>query len=302
MDVQNYGGVIDALVAAIANAGDHPNEVQRIVLTPAEMQELQDSKAFCTTVSKYYGQSDTLIIDNIVTDLDGKYLSLYLGGILVVRHPVDPDFVAALTYPAGSVMATAETNFNMERYGKKWMLIGAGHQADDFTISENINIELGLAIRKAHDQVNYGSGGTYEIELQENENWTFAVTVGSNHTSVKNVCDMYNVTLELDTDPSGDKDPLKLTLMYDEMRKGYQWLSKVGTPLIKLTTGRAAGDVSQSVSSYSLDYIRQHLVGTEFNDAGSPLGMFVLTLTAVPKWKAGATVVTEVMADIKRAV
>lgn len=297
MDVQNYGGVVDQLVAAIADAGDHPNEVRRIVLTPAEMQELQDSKAFCTTVSKYYGQSDTLIIDNIVTDREGRYLSLYLGGILVVRHPSVPDFVAALTYPAGT--PATETVFNVEIGGKKYMLAGIGNPVDDFTISKNANIELGLAIRKRNNATNFNAGGTYEIALEPTDLWTFAVTVGSLNADVKNVCELYNVVLELDTDPSGATDTVKWVLIFDDKRNRYIWSNAAsGHVVIADATMSEDKTAVQMIQRYDFPALKPYLKADEYNEAGSPVGVYVLTLRATPKWKAGTEVVAEVIADI----
>lgn len=298
MEVQNYGGIIDTVVAAITAAGEHPTNVQRIVLTPAEMQEFQDSKAFTKTVTKYYGDSSTLIIDDIITGRDGRYISFYLGGILVTRHPGEPEFVTDLTYPAGSVPANIEPSFFMERYGKKWMLIGAGHQIDDFTISKNANVELGIAIRKEGDQTNYGAAGTYEIALKPSEKWTFALTIGSLNADLKNVCDMYTVELHIDTDPMGDASPLVLTLTYDEFHKAYSFASPSGQLAIKRSTMIADGSAFQTIQRYDMDFIRQHIRNAYVNEAGSPFGAYVITLKAIPKWKAGATVSTEVMADI----
>lgn len=301
MDVQTYGGVVDQLVAAIAAAGEHPNEVRRIVLSPAEMQEVQDSKAFTTTVSKYYGDSSTLIIDQITTDREGRYISFYLGGVLVVRHPSVPDFVAALTYPAGT--PASETVFTVESGGKKYMLSGIGNPVDDFTISKNANIELGLAIRKRNDPTNYGSAGTYDIALKPNELWTFAVTVGSLNATVKNVCELYNVELELDVDPSGDSSPVKLALSFDLKRQRYVWSNAASGHVVVADAAMSEDKTAvQMIQRYDFGYIKPYIQGAEYNEAGSPLGAYVLTLTATPKWKTGTAVFAEVMADITEFV
>jgi hypothetical protein len=301
MDVQNYGGVVDQLVAAIAAAGDHPNEVRRIVLTPAEMQELQDSGAFTTTVSKYYGQSDTLIIDNIVTDREGRYLSLYLGGILVVRHPSVPDFVAALTYPAGT--PATETVFAIESGGKKYMLSGVGNPVDDFTLTKNANIEMGIAIRKRNDATNYGAGGTYDIALKPTELWTFAVTVGSLNADVKNVCELYNVELLLDVDPTGATDPIRWALIFDDKRQRYIWSNAVSGHVVIADAAMSADKTAvQMIQRYDFGFIKPYIQNAEYNEAGSPFGTFVLALKATPKWKAGTELEVEVMADVTEYV
>lgn len=303
MDVQTYGGAVDELVAKIAAAGDHPNEVRRIVLSPDEMKEVQDSKAFTETVSKYYGDSSTLIIDKITTDKDGYYTSFYLGGILVVRHPGNPAFVEALTYPVGSPQVEAETSFVVVGpNGKNTMLVGKGNPANDLTVSKNENIELGLAIRKRSSKLNFGNAGTYEIALKQTEFWTFVVTVGSLHAEIKNICDLYNVTLQLDTDPSGESTgSVTWTLTYSEERGNYVWVNSMGLPVITDSATNEEKSATQMIQRYDFDFIRPYIRNAEYNDAGSPLGAYVLTLTASPKWKSGATVVTEVMADISVA-
>lgn len=298
MEVQNYSGVVAQLVAAIAEAGDHPSGVRRIYVTPAEMQEIQNDGSFITTVSKYYGDSSTLILDNIRTDMDGNFLSFYLGGFLVARRPTNPEFVEALTYSAGSPPAEAETSFVVESGGTSYMLSGVGNPVGDFTISKNENIELGLAIRKRNDMTNFNDGGTYEIALTPTEKWSFAVTVGSLNADVKNICDMYDVTLSLDVDPTEDTGPLKWTLTYDLMRKNYVWVNAMGLPVITDSATNAERSATQMIQRYDFDFIKPYLRAFDYNEAGSPLGAYVLTLQAVPKWKTGSTVVTEVMADI----
>jgi hypothetical protein len=305
MEVQTYGGVVDQLVAKIAEAGEHPNEVRRIVLTPAEMKEVQDSGAFTTTVSKYYGDSSTLIIDNIITDRQGDYISFYLGGVLVCRHPGDPDFVAGLTYAAGSAPAVAETGFTKTINGKKYMLAGIGNPADDFTISKNSLIELGLAVRKRGDQTNYEAGGSYDIALKPDELWTFAVTVGSLNPDVPNVCDMYDVELILDTDPSGgEANPVKWKLIFDELRKAYVWSNAAsGHTVITDGTMSEGGYAVQTIQRYDFGFIKPYLQNVKYNAAGAPLGSYVLELKATPKWKGSTAVVSvEVLADISEFV
>lgn len=282
MDVQNYGGVVDLLVAAIANAGDHPNEVRRIVLTPAEMQEVQDSKAFTTTVSKYYGDSSTLIIDNIITDREGRYLSFYLGGILVVRHPSVPDYVATLTYPAG----TAGT-------------------VGDFTVVQNANVELGLAIRKAGVSDNYNTAGTYEIAITEKDQWEFVVHAVSKNANVKNICELYLLTLELDVDPGGDSSmpPVVWTMRYSDINKGYVWSTSFGTNVpVSVVTSADQTEMTMT-GRYSMDSLRAYMRGADFNEAGAPYGAFVVTLNAKPVWnESGSELSTEIMADITEYV
>lgn len=303
MEVKNYSGVIAQLVTAISEAGDHPTSVRRIDVTPAEMKEIQNDGSFITTVSKYYGDSSTLILDNIRTDMDGNFLSFYLGGILVARRPTNPEFVEALTYPAGSVPAEAETSFVIESGGNSYMLSGVGNPVDDFTISKNANIELGLAIRKRNDLTNYNDGaGSYEIALKPDELWTFAVTVGSLNADVKNICDMYAVVLSLDVDPSGDELPHTWTLAYDAVRKNYVWANAMGIAVVKDAATNAEQTATQTIQRYDFDFIKPYLRNVVFNEVGSPMGLFGLTLKATPKWKLGLVVETEVLADITRYV
>lgn len=86
MRAENVHEIVQNLIDAVVAAGDQPSKVSRIVISDAEMDFIQDSKVFSTTVSHYYGGSDTLMLENIVADKYGRYISFYLNGILVVRE------------------------------------------------------------------------------------------------------------------------------------------------------------------------------------------------------------------------
>lgn len=88
MQVQNVHPTIQAVIDAVAAAGDQPTKVARIVLTNAEMDVVQDTRAFSKTVSKHYGGSDTMTIEDIRANNAGRYISFRLNGVLFVREVV----------------------------------------------------------------------------------------------------------------------------------------------------------------------------------------------------------------------
>lgn len=300
MEVQTYGGVVDALVAKIAEAGDHPNEVRRIVLTPAEMKEVQDSGAFTTTVSKYYGDSSTLIIDNIITDRQGEYISFYLNGVLVCRHPGNPDFVASLTYPAGSPVASAEGSLFVQSGANKYMLAGTGNPID-FAISKNANIELGLAARIRQDATNYGAGEIYDIEIKPDQMWVFALSIASLNESVPNVCDMYDITLDFEVN---GVSVTELALTYDaDRRNNYVWANrKSGQPTITDSAIPVDKSGTQMIQPADAAFLKAYMPGVPRNEAGAPLGMFGAVIRAVPKWSNGESLEVEILVNVSEFV
>lgn len=302
-----YTGVMAELIEAL-NADVVPRYIS---VTQAEMDAIMASGDFRTSVSKYYGGSDTKVIEQIVTSTTGKVQSFYLGETIVVvgewEAPVGIDGIA---YPAlansnrGATTYTTEADGN----GKKYMLVGSGNPVDDFVVGSNANIELALAARKAQDPTYYGDGaGSFSIPLGPEESWTFALSVGSKNADVPKVTDMYNIRLLLDSDPDGGNEPIVWELRFHEgntqsqKNPNYMWYNAGGfTPVITDSATNADFSVTQMIQQYKFPFINQKLSGaTRRNRAGSPYGLFVIALEATPIYQRGAEAVrVEILVEV----
>ncbi|MFA7287185.1 MAG: hypothetical protein WC052_05985, partial [Patescibacteria group bacterium] len=194
MEILSYTGKLAEIVALVRDAGEPP-DVRAVFVTREEMDTIINDHTFRTTVSKYYGDSSTMVYNSITADTEGNIISLYLNHILIAldaETPTGP--IADLVYNPLVVEEDASTTF----VNGTDLLVGTGNPASGMVVGTNENIELALAVRKAQDLTNYNTDGVFEIPVEDSENWNFVVSVGSMNVAVPNITDMYNVKLYLD--------------------------------------------------------------------------------------------------------
>lgn len=310
MRAVGYTGIMADVMAAI-HAEDKPRFIE---VTRAEMDEIISSDYFRTTVSKYYGGSDTLTLNSIVNDMDGKVTSFYLEDTQVIVNTwTKPEAVENYEYAPLTENAHGSTAFTTpaDVNGKTYMLAGTGNPADDFVVGSNANIELALAVRKANDSTYYGAGGgTYSIELGPNEDWTFAVSVGSLNADLPRITEMYDIKLYLDTDPTNAESMIVWDLRWNDgkgmtsSKANYMWYNAGGiTPVITDSTSNSGFSVTQMIQKYKFPFINRSVAKkVERNKSGSPYGMFTITLEATPRYaRDGDAISVSVIADITKA-
>lgn len=286
MEVEEYSGVLAEILEAIAERGEN---IRRIWVTKDEMQEIQFSNAWRQVVTKYYGDAKA-VMHEIVTDRDGNFLSFYYENVLVVARPdVVPSNIDDLDFPVLELESKGTSIFHVVGSGGNLnMLVGTGNPADDFVYGLNDNIELGIAARIRGSRTYKGDGTNFNIALNDNENWVFAITVGSMQPEIPNITDMYNVELFLGHG-NGEGQTWNLR-WFDGMLNGvrvknYLWYEGP-TPVITDSATDPAFSVTQMIQRYDFNFIKNYLpADTEFNPAGSPLGSFELRLTATPRRK-----------------
>jgi hypothetical protein len=304
MEVQDYTGVLAQIIAAINEAGSPP-KTRRIQVTEEEMLEIFNSQAFRTSISNYYGATTAMTLEGITTAIDGKIMSMYLGGICIAVGPFVPSgALGDVGYEPLVATGKGEITFVIEGDdGKQYMLSGIGNPADDFVIGKNSDIEMGLAIRKYNDATYYGDGaGAFDIELDTLENWTFAVSVGSLNPDVPNVTDMYDISLMIDVDPTATENALKwdLQLAYNGTAKNYVWYNS-GSRVVADSATNGDLSVTQMIQQYAFRHISDYIPSTvERNKAGSPLGEFSIVLVATPKFGSGEPVLVEATAFVTK--
>jgi len=305
MNIQKYTGVVADILEAMQERGD-PNQIRRIQVTEDEMDEIVKSGAFRTAVCTHYGTSDAIVMSNIIAGSDNKIISFYLNDTLICLGPWEPTgALATVTYGPLTEQPKAETSFVRESGGKNYMLVGHGNPADDFVLGTNANIELGLAVRKVNDSTYYGDGANgFDIELDEAqaESWNFAVTVGSLKDGVTDVTQMYDISLYLDTDASGETDQIKWDLVFGKSLDGkgdsYAWFNN-GIRVISDSATNELHNVTQMIQRYEFPFISHSLPATtERTKQGVPLGIYGLKLVAKPRLSAGDEVSVEVLANV----
>lgn len=306
MNVQGYDGVMGAIVEALQDHGE-PDKIRRIQVTEAEMNEIVKSGAFRKTAGTYYGSSDVYVFSDIEADTAGNIYSLRLDGVLICLGPWEPSgALADVVYGPLTETPKAETVFFREVGGKKYMLSGVGNPADDFVIGKNANIELGLAVRKYNNPEYFGDGaGTFDIELDAGERWSFALTAGSVLEGVPDLTQMYDISLYIDTDPTGTIAPMKWDLQNTPSKDGkthmnYTWYNQ-GIRVIDDSATNEDRSVTQMIQQYNFPYIDHAIpAGVERTKDGVPLGIFSLKLEARPRLQTGDAVSVEVLANITK--
>lgn len=304
MEVQQYTGVLAEIIEAINNAGSPP-AVRRIQVTEEEMLEIFNSQAFRTSISNYYGDTSAMTLEGITTAIDGKIMSMYLAGICIAVGPYVPSgALGEVGYGPLTVTPKDEISFVIEGPdGKNYMLSGVGNPADDFVVGKNADIEMGLAVRKYNDATYYGDGaGAFDIELDTQENWTFAVSIGSLNPGVPHITDMYDISLMIDVDPSNAENALKWDLMLpnNDAKKNYVWYN-TGSRVVADSATNAELSVTQMIQQYAFRHISDYIPKTvERNKAGSPLGEFAIVLVATPKFGDGEPVLVEATAFVTK--
>lgn len=304
MEIIKYTGKLAEIVELVRDAGEPP-DVRAVYVTREEMDTIINDHSFRTTVSKYYGDSSTMVYNSITADTEGNIISLYLNHILIAvgsEEPTGP--IAELVYGP----LTEEPNGSTTFTNGSDLLVGTGNPASGMTVGSNANIELALAARKAGDVASYNDGsGRYAIPITPDESWSFVVSVGSKNADVPNITDMYGVKLYLDLNPSASqKTNIVWELKYvdgyigGKKIKGYVWYKGV-EPVI--TDGTTDEDVAvlQTIQKYSFQFISKYMPSyVERNDANSPYGDFSLRMEATPKHGNTEPVSIEILASISK--
>jgi hypothetical protein len=305
MNVQGYDGVMGEIVDALQDHGD-PDKIRRIQVTEAEMNEIVKSGAFRKTAGTYYGSSDVYVFSDIEADSSGNIYSMRLSGVLICLGPWEPSgALAAVVYGPLTETLKAETVFVREVNGQKYMLAGTGNPANDFVIGKNANIELGIAVRKYNNADYFGDGaGTFDVELDAGERWTFALTAGSVLEGVPNFTEMYDVSLYIDVDPTGVVAPIKWDLQWTPNSTGkgnnFTWYNQ-GIRVVDDSATNELHNVTQMIQQYTFPYIDHAIpLGVERTEDGVPLGIFSLKLEARPRLQTGDAVSVEVLANITK--
>lgn len=287
MEIIKYTGKLAEIVELVRDAGEPP-DVRAVYVTREEMDTIINDHSFRTTVSKYYGDSSTMVYNSITADTEGNIISLYLNHILIAvgsEEPTGP--IAELVYGPLTENPNGETTFA----NGSDLLVGTGNPATGMTVGTNANIELALAARKAGDLTSYNDGsGRYAIPIEPDESWSFVVSVGSKNADVPNITDMYDVKLHLDLNPSESQTTnivweLKYVDGYigGKKIKSYVWYK--GTEPV-ITDGTTNEDVAvlQTIQKYSFQFISKYMPSyVERNDANAPYGDFTLRMEATPK-------------------
>lgn len=305
MNVQTYSGIWAEILEALQNKGD-PSNIRRIQVTEEEMDEIVKSGAFRTTVASHYGSSEVPVMTQIEAGFDGKVISFYYGDCLICIGPWEATgALASVVYGPLTETPKAETVFVREVGGKNYMLVGVGNPADDFVIGKNANIELGIAVRKYNNADYFGDGtGTFDVELDAGERWTFALTAGSVLEGVPNFTEMYDVSLYIDVDPTGVVAPIKWDLQWTPNSTGkgsnFTWYNQ-GIRVVDDSATNELHNVTQMIQQYTFPYIDHAIpLGVERTEDGVPLGIFSLKLGARPRLQTGDAVSVEVLANITK--
>lgn len=305
MEIQKHSGVMAKIIEAMQDMGD-PSNIRRIQVTEAEMKEIVVSGVFRKTVATHYGGSDVPVFSNIETAADGSVISMYFGTVLICQGPpgMTPAQIA-LTYAPLTVTNKAETSFTVDVGGKKYMLVGIGNPADDFVLGKNADIELGLAVRKVNDATYYGdNAGGFDIEIEGEESWTFALTAGSLNDDIPLITDMYDISLYLDVDPEGTKAPVRWDLQYAKNKDGkgqnFVWYN-TGTRIVDDSATNADASVTQMIQQYKFQPLNAAIpASVERTPFGVPLGIYTIKLEARPRFGTSDPVSVEVMANVTK--
>lgn len=307
MEIVKYGGALAQIVEAVANAGSPP-DIQRIVVTPEEMDEIWKSNAFKTSISNYYGDTSAMTLEGITADHDGNIISMYLGGVLICVGPWEPSGAyALLTWGPLVTQTGAATTFKNE---SGYLYAGTDTSGTGMVVGANADLELALAVRKAGDPASYATGANYNIEIADDEAWTFVVSVGSKNGAIYNPLDMYNVRLIVDTDPDGSQNSqLVFTLGQGEIvergvkRNGFIWYRDTVRAITDSATspmfnaeGAPIGFATQTIQQMRFEHIRRYVETVEKTANGSFLGTYTLTLEATPKFGSKTADVVSVQA------
>lgn len=304
MEILKYTGKLAEIVALVRDAGEPP-DVRAVYVTREEMDTIINDHSFRTTVSKYYGDSSTMVYNSITADTEGNIISLYLNHILIAvgsEEPTGP--IAELVYGP----LTEEPNGSTTFTNGSDLLVGTGNPASGMTVGSNANIELALAARKAGDLASYNDGsGRYAIPITPDESWSFVVSVGSKNVDVPNITDMYGVKLYLDLNPSASqKTNIVWELKYvdgyigGKKIKSYVWYKGV-EPVITDGTTNEDVTVLQTIQKYSFQFISKYMPSyVERNEANSPYGDFSLRMEATPKHGNTEPVSIEILASISK--
>lgn len=305
METEKYTGVLAEIIELVRDAGEPP-DIRLIKVTREEMDEIVHSHAFRTTVSKYYGDSSTMVFNTIEADHEGNVISMYLNHLLIAVGAADPTGpLAEITYPPVDVTNNSSTTFVKDGN----LLVGTGNPANGMVVGTNKNIELALAVRKANDATNYGDAqGHFNIPLTDAENWSFVVSVGSKHAEIPKVTDMYTVKLYLDVNPAENQ----YTHIVWELRyidgfirgnpvKNYVWFHN-NEPVVFDGAINEEQSVTQTIQKYSFLFISQLIPSyVKRNEQGAPMGKFTLRLEAVPKYGTDLTpAIVEALANISK--
>lgn len=287
MEILKYSGALAEIVTLVRDAGEPP-DVRAVYVTRAEMDTIINDHSFRTTVSKYYGDSSTMVYNSITADEQGNVISLYLNHILIALAPeaiTGP--ITGVVYAPLAIVHDSATTFVNEGD----LLAGTGNPSTGMTVGSNANIELALAARLVNDTTNYGDGtGRYDIPLDEIQDWNFVVSVGSLMAGVPNVTDMYDVKLYLDLNSyPGQQTNLVWELKYvdglaaGKPVKNYVWYKGVD-PVITDAATNETFEVTQTIQKYSFPFIAGRLPSyVKRNESGAPFGEFTLRLEATPK-------------------
>lgn len=293
MIIHEYDGVLAQIVEAINDAGGPP-KVRRIELTKEEMQEVWSSNAFKASVSNYYGSTSAPTLEGIISDHDGNVISMYLNGVLICVGPWRPTGpYSLLTWGPLTVQNDASTSFANDA---NYLYVGTGNPATGMVVGANSDIELALAIRKANDPTAYGADAN--IEITDDEAWTFVVSVGSLNTEIPNILDMYNVQLQIENE---NLEKIVFTLGYGEVvngkgekRNNYIWYrgtqraitDSAQSPAFVDDNGipKQVGVATQMIQQMRFDFISRYISASDKTANGSFLGTYRFTLSAAPKF------------------
>jgi hypothetical protein len=319
MEIVEYGGVLAQIVEAVANAGSPPT-IQRIEVTPEEMSEIWSSNAFKTSISNYYGDTSAMTLEGITADHFGNIISMYLGGILITVGPWMPTGpYADLAWGPLTTTSNARPSFVND---SNYLYAGNGNPSDGMVVGSNGDIELALAIRKVGDPTYYGAGENYTIELDDDESWSFVVSVGALNDAIYNPLDMYNIRLIVDTDPETTKNTqIVFTLGQGELidrtpgmfdrdgtaRTGFIWYrgleraitDSAQSPTVRVVDDKpqAVGFATQMIQQMKFNFISRYVPSTVSKSAnGSFLGTYTFTLEATPKFGDKMTDAVQVQA------
>lgn len=289
MSVIEHGGALKLVTDAIAQAAGNPEGIARVYLTSAEMKEIKESGAFRDTVSKYYGDSQTMIMDKIVTDSDGNFLSFYMGGVLFAQQPELPPYAVDLIYPALSLSNSAAVPSVNSK------LLDGVTPSTGYVTGTSAILQLGLAVFAGESTKNLNVGGLFTASITNIETWNIATSVAANRNGVKPT-DLYDIYLDLKDED--DENIVSWNLRYSK-QKGFVW-GLVAKTVFGDVFSSADEDkvIVQSVIPANSFDIRTYVADTELNTAGSPIGLFAVVLRAVPRFGDNAPVQIEARVNV----
>lgn len=187
-----------------------------------------------------------------------------------LAYPVEvPAYLTDVVLGEGTITLKGQT-----ANGK--LLTGTGNPSTDISTSNNGEIEVGLAARIWKNGNTFAPvDGVYNVVLADDADWNWPFSIALLQEA-RPVTDLYDVTLTIKADDNGSVLPFTLHRSDDGVM---HFVNEEHDLDINDNAVSEAGDVVQNIQR--VRFYEQYLGDLPKNTAGSPLGNFTLSLSAV---------------------